>query len=87
MALGVSIQNATSAEVANQLETHLLSDLRQSSEQGENTQIILELRDETQTLIGGLVRSTSYGWLLIKILWIAQPFSMSHKIRIKVRLA
>jgi GNAT superfamily N-acetyltransferase len=74
LALGVSIQNATSAEVANQLETHLLSDLCQSCEQGENTQIILELRDETQTLIGGLVGSTSYGWLLIKILWIAQPF-------------
>jgi GNAT superfamily N-acetyltransferase len=74
LAQGASIQTATSADVAEQLEFHLLSDLRQSSDQGENTQIILELRDNEQTLIGGLVGSTSYGWLLIKILWIARPF-------------
>lgn len=70
----VSIQTATSVDVAKHLEDNLLSELRQSSQQGENTQIILELRDETHTLIGGLVGSTSYGWLLIKVLWIAQPF-------------
>lgn len=74
MAQGASIQIAAFPDVAEQLERHLLTDLRQSSDQGENTQIILEVRDNEQTLVGGLAGSTSYGWLLIKILWIARPY-------------
>jgi GNAT superfamily N-acetyltransferase len=74
MAQGASIQIATSTNVAEQLEQYLLTDLRRSSDQGKNTQVMFELRDNEQTLIGGLVGSTSYGWLLIKLLWIAQPY-------------
>ncbi len=57
--------------VADQLEANLLSELRAKSEQGQNSQISLEARDENNTLVGGLVGSTSYGWLLIKVLWVA----------------
>ena len=57
--------------VADQLEANLLSELRSKSEQGQNKQISLEAWDENDMLVGGLVGSTSYGWLLIKILWVA----------------
>ncbi len=58
-------------QVAHQLENNLLSELQAGSEQSQNTQITLEVRDDNDTLVGGLVGATSYGWLLIKTLWVA----------------
>lgn len=52
------------------LEARLLSELRETLEQGENTQFTLRLTNPEGEALGGLVASTSYGWLLIKILFI-----------------
>ena len=52
------------------LESELLASLRNSLPQGENTSFILFAKDSAQKVIGGLTASTSYGWLLVKVLWV-----------------
>ena len=55
---------------AAKLEFELLRSVRKISRQATNDRIVLTKYDGQGNLIGGLVGSTSYGWLLIKILWI-----------------
>ena len=57
--------------VAIDIETALLADLQQSTPQGRNDTITLSVNATDGRLVAGLVGSTSYGWLLIKILWVA----------------
>jgi GNAT superfamily N-acetyltransferase len=57
--------------VAINIETALLADLQQSAPQGRNETITLCVNATDGRLVAGLVGSTSYGWLLIKILWVA----------------
>ena len=52
------------------IEQALLADLRWSNAQAENTSFTLSIRHPSGDLAGGLTGSTSYGWLLIKTLWI-----------------
>ena len=56
--------------VAKWLEDKLLVSLRQTNTQAENLNIILAAKDSEDHIVGGLVASTSYGWLLIKVLWV-----------------
>ena len=55
---------------AQNLETDLLKELREKSPQGVNTSFSLRLFDDDGNALGGLTASTSYGWLLIKVLYI-----------------
>ncbi|MFK7993950.1 MAG: GNAT family N-acetyltransferase [Granulosicoccus sp.] len=57
-------------EIAVYLEEKLLSSLRAENTQAKNSNIVLSARDSDDQIIGGLVASTSYSWLLIKILWV-----------------
>jgi ribosomal protein S18 acetylase RimI-like enzyme len=57
-------------KVAAELETSLLSDLRQSLPQSRNEAITLSVISSDGSLVAGLAGSTSYGWLLIKVLWV-----------------
>jgi ribosomal protein S18 acetylase RimI-like enzyme len=57
--------------VAIDIETALLADLQQSAPQGWNETITLSVNATDGRLVAGLVGSTSYGWLLIKMLWVA----------------
>ena len=65
-----SIQRAEPL-VAIDIETALLADLQQSAPQGRNEMITLSVNATDGRLVAGLVGSTSYGWLLIKMLWVA----------------
>lgn len=56
--------------VAAELETSLLLDLRQSMPQSRNEAITLSVIRSDGSLVAGLAGSTSYGWLLIKVLWV-----------------
>ena len=53
------------------LETALLADLAETNLQGLNCQRMLALNSPTGELKGGIAGSTSYGWLLVKLLWVA----------------
>ena len=56
------------------LESELLLSLRNSLPQGENSAFVLTAKNRMQKVVGGLTASTSYGWLLVKILWIDKEY-------------
>ena len=60
------------AAVADEIESQLLASLRRDSAQASNTQFGIIARHKDGMLLGGLIASTSYGWLLIKLLWITK---------------
>lgn len=63
-----------SAGAGHAIETELLRSLRDDLPQGENASFVLSARDAESRLAGGLTASTSYGWLLVKSLWVAPPY-------------
>ena len=58
--------------VAATIESRLLASLRSTLTQAENSSFVLAARSSTNELIGGLTASTSYGWLLTKLLWVEE---------------
>lgn len=66
----MNIRIELDSSAAGLIEHNLLQSLRASLAQAQNDQIVLVARTDRDTVVGGLVASTSYGWLLIKSLWI-----------------
>ena len=60
------------AEAAGLIEQSLLETLRSELPQATNKSFVLTLKDSVGTIVGGLTASTSYGWLLIKVLWVEE---------------
>lgn len=56
------------------LEQQLLISLRSKLTQSENCSFSLIAKSERNQAIGGLSACTSYGWLLIKILWVEEQY-------------
>lgn len=56
------------------LEAKLLESIRKESVQSTNTEFELIEYNASGLIIGGLVASVSYGWLLIKILWVDKEY-------------
>ena len=59
-----------SPSLSAELTAHLMQDLLASNEQAENTEFTLIARNEANEIIAGLTAITSYGWMLIKVLWV-----------------
>lgn len=59
-------------KVAGTIETELLRSLRATLPQSDNQGFVLSAKSERGELVGGLTASTSYGWLLVKNLWVAE---------------
>jgi GNAT superfamily N-acetyltransferase len=57
---------------ADEIETRLLASLRQNVPASDYAPFGILARDAEQEIRGGLVGGTSYGWLLIKLLWVAE---------------
>lgn len=57
--------------VARDIEAALLADLRQRAPQARNETVTVSITAAGDSLVAGLSGSTSYGWLLIKVLWVA----------------
>lgn len=62
------------AEVGREIEAQLLQSLRSALPQGENSAFVLSARNPEGVLVGGLVASTSYGWLLTKVSVGSRPY-------------
>ncbi len=60
------------SQVSALVEMELLASLAQSSIQAENSDLVISARDGTGNIIAGMTASTSYGWLLIKTLWVRE---------------
>jgi ribosomal protein S18 acetylase RimI-like enzyme len=58
--------------LVDELERELLAAIRASQPQALNSSFTLSIRDGDGALIAGLAASTAYGWLLIKLLWVAE---------------
>ena len=56
---------------AEALEAALLHSLRGTLPQAENTAVTFVCRDGAGELTGGVSGGTAYGWLLVKLLWVA----------------
>jgi len=59
-------------QAAAEIENALLGSLHATLPQSENTSVILTASDDKGSMIAGLTASTSYGWLLIKTLWVSE---------------
>ena len=55
---------------AQSIEAQLLTDLRQQLPQNENRHFIFSATSSTGRMLGGVTAGSSYGWLLIKTLWV-----------------
>ena len=65
------------AEVSKDIEEALLASLAQSNAQATNATIVLSKRDPSGKLLAGVSGSTSYGWLLVKVLWVHEELRSS----------
>lgn len=63
---------ADSASASTFIESALLGALAAKNVQSHNTQIVLSIRDESDSIVAGVTASTAYGWLLIKTLWVQE---------------
>ncbi len=66
-ALKIRIDEDGAGEV---IESHLLATLQAQQPQAANVRLTLSVEDAEANLTGGLTATTSYGWLLIKTLWV-----------------
>jgi GNAT superfamily N-acetyltransferase len=60
------------ATVAGEIERRLLASLGHGAEPGDYAELGVIARDENGSLVSGLIGSTSHGWLLVKMLWVAE---------------
>jgi len=59
-------------DLAATLESELLSSLSEELEQSLNTDFTLSVNNADGDVVGGLVASISYSWLLVKIVWVEE---------------
>lgn len=60
------------AVISAKIERELLCALAQTNAQTENASLVFTARNDDDELIGGAAGSTSYGWLLVKMLWVSE---------------
>jgi ribosomal protein S18 acetylase RimI-like enzyme len=60
------------ADTLHELEAKLLASLQQDAGVADYLPLAVIARDRNGTMLGGLAGSTSYGWLLVKMLWVAE---------------
>lgn len=57
-------------DVSKEIEENLLASLAVLNAQSVNSTIVLSKRDTAGSLLAGVSGSTSYGWFLVKLLWV-----------------
>ncbi len=61
---------STHSDVSKEIETNLLASLAGLNTQSTNSSIVFSKRDSAGKLMAGVSGSTSYGWFLVKLLWV-----------------
>ena len=69
------------AEVSAEIERYLLDALASLNAQSTNESIVVTARDSNGRIVGGISGSTSYGWLLVKLLWVNQELRETGIVR------
>jgi GNAT superfamily N-acetyltransferase len=61
-------------DVEDEIERNLVASLRTNVPPNDALPLAVVARDGGGKLVAGLIGSTSYGWLLIKMLWVMETF-------------
>jgi GNAT superfamily N-acetyltransferase len=69
--IDIRFEDDPNGAMADKIECRLIDALRQNVPPSDLQPLTVLARDGA-TIIGGLVGSTSYGWLLVKMLWVAE---------------
>ena len=70
--INITLEEDSNGALADEVERKLLDALRQNVPPGDGKPLTLIARDLQGSMTGGLVGSTSYGWLLVKMLWVVE---------------
>ena len=71
-AITITTEEDPSGILAVEVECKLLEALRRNVPPSDGKPLTLIARNLQADMVGGLVGSTSYGWLLVKMLWVAE---------------
>ena len=67
-----TVSPAHHAAVGREIERRLLLSLAKLNAQSTNTTVVMTAESDDGQLIGGVLGSTSYGWFLVKVLWVSE---------------
>src|SRR3712207_6136085 len=67
-----AVEEDPTGAIADEVEHRLLEALRQNVPPSDGRPLTLLARNAQGAMTGGLIGSTSYGWLLVKMLWVAE---------------
>ena len=70
--IDVRVNQCADADMVHVIESNLLRDLQAASGVRDYVPLAVAARSHDGRLLGGLIGSTSYGWLLIKMLWVEE---------------
>ena len=70
--INITLEEDSKGVLAGEVERKLLDALRQNVTPSDGKPLTLIAWDLQGDMTGGLVGSTSYGWLLVKMLWVAE---------------
>jgi len=70
--INITLEEDSNGVLADEVERKLLDALRQNVPPSDGKPLTLVARDLQGGMTGGLVGSTSYGWLFVKMLWVAE---------------
>ncbi len=70
--INITLEEDSKGVLADEVERKLLNALRQNVPPSDGKPLTLIARDLQGGMTGGLVGSRSYGWLLVKMLWVAE---------------
>lgn len=59
------------SKVAGEIEDALLNSLADLNEQSVNSSVVMTVNDDDGLLMAGISGFTSYGWFLVKLLWVS----------------
>jgi GNAT superfamily N-acetyltransferase len=68
----ITLEEDPNGAFADEVERELLTALRQNVPPSDGKPLTLVARDIQGSMVGGLIGSTSYGWLLVKMLWVGK---------------
>ncbi|MBZ6075993.1 GNAT family N-acetyltransferase [Microvirga puerhi] len=72
--VAIAVEDDPAGTIAEEVEAKLLEALRKNVPPSDGRPLTLLARNAGGTMIGGLVGSTSYGWLLVKMLWVSEEW-------------
>ena len=70
--INITFEDDPNGAFAEEVERNLVAALRRNVPPSDAKPLTLVARDLQGIVIGGLTGSTSYGWLLVKMLWVAE---------------